>query len=586
MMLRRFAAFAFALALCFVFGGGKAFSERAQPTVPDNNTVLTGYLDAIVADTRVQNIFTKFIEPGFAKERFKEHMEVVRISSPSRQEIYRGIEMEKRFKAAGFNGAPNSDYYTVFSVDGVMPGAAINIVDGLPVWNACAVVKGSTPDSVVDNVTIFSRPKVVIEGHIDTVNPASIDASVRDGTIPAHVYDKIRIAPASDSLVNNAAELAAITTYLNFDENNKIIEDENFNKAYQRFDNITHAKENGGYRIYIPGYSDAMNNTMNVYQMAKLVKESGIKPVQDIWFCATSGEEGRGNLVGMKQLYGYNQQFDTTDNSLKGKNSLNIVANLSIDGSNLEIHYLGSYRYEVNYKEDGTKGNAAMAAARAVAGIAELRSPSEIDNAKPKTTYTVGIVYPASGNGAKDTSFEIDMRSPVPETLIEMRDAILPFYQKGANDENTAKGASVVQSVKWFGDRPAHRRNFDLMATDPLIYAGWKSYEMANGKTMTLPQYPQSSTSLNDNIPAAMGIPSVNLNIGVTAAGGNGHAFNEWGIPGNLANEQKNFKRVFLTLFAVAGMNKADNTNLVPAAYPNIAPRHVNGATDNWLSAQ
>ncbi len=563
-----------------LYGGGVVSAqEEQQPTRPDQNPVMDGYLEAIEQDARVQAMISQFGDEAFSKERFKEHMEVTRISSPSRYEIYRGIEMANRFKAAGFDGEAGSDYYTVFSPDGKMPGAAINIIDGGPVWNACAVVKGSTPDSVVDNVNIFSRPKVVIEGHIDTVNPASIEITDRTGnTIPAHVYDKVRIAPATDPLVSSPAELAAITETLNFDSDNKLIEDEAFNKAYKRFDNLSDAQANGGYRIYIPGYSDAMNNTMSVYQMAKLMREQGIKPVHDIWFCTTSGEEGRGNLVGMKQLYGYNQDAEVAELAEKGRNTLNIVANMSIDGGPMSIHYLGSYRYEVNYNSSNLAANAAMAAARAVAAIADVKSPSEQDPSKPKTTYTVGMVYPVGeDDGSKDTSFEIDMRSPVPETLEEINAIILPLYKKGADDENAKAGVNaVVQSIKWFGDRPAHRRSPHLMRTDPLIYAAWASWGMTKGTFRDLDQYPERSTSLNDNVPAAIGVPSVNMNIGVTAAGGGGHSFNEWGIPGKLEGEIANFKNVLYTLLAVAGMNGEDGSSeIVPAAYPDKAPRHV-----------
>lgn len=558
--------------------GGGVSAQEQQPTQPDPNPTIDGYLNAIAQDARIQAIISRFGNEDFSKTRFKDHMEVVRISSPSRQELYRAIEMSNRLKAIGFGS--DAGYEIVFNPTGNMAGAGIQLVDGRPVYQACAVIKGSTPDSVVDNVNIFSRPKVVIEGHIDTVNPASIEMTDLSGnTIPAHVYDKVRVAPAAEPLVSSPAELAAITETLNFDSNQKLIEDEVFTRVYRRFDNLSDARANGGYRIYIPGYSDAMNNTMSVYQMARLMKEQGIKPVHDIWFCFTAGEEGRGNLAGMKQLYGYNQDANVSTLEEKGKNTLNVVANLSIDGGNLSIHYLGSYRYEVNYNSSNIVANAAMAAARSVAAIADLRSPSELDSSKPRTTYTVGIVYPVGeDDGSKNTSFEIDMRSPVPDTLDEIRDVILPLYPKGADEENARAGVNaVVQSIKWFGDRPAHQRSYNLMATDPLIYAGWKSYEMANGTRMrSLPQYPRASTSLNDNVPAAIGVPSVNLNIGVTAAGGGGHAFNEWGIPGKIEKEVVNFRRVLYTLLAVAGMNGEGGSEVVPAAYPNKAPRHVN----------
>ena len=54
-------------------------------------------------------------------------------------------------------------------------------------------------------------------------------------------------------------------------------------------------------RIYVPGYSDAMGNTSSLFTLARLFQKNNIKPVYDLWICGTAGEEGKGNLAGMKQ---------------------------------------------------------------------------------------------------------------------------------------------------------------------------------------------------------------------------------------------------------------------------------------------
>ena len=59
----------------------------------------------------------------------------------------------------------------------------------------------------------------------------------------------------------------------------------------------------------------------------------------DIWVCGTTGEEGKGNLCGMKQLYGYSQEAG------KGNNALNFVASFSADTTRPKsgiVNYLGS----------------------------------------------------------------------------------------------------------------------------------------------------------------------------------------------------------------------------------------------------
>ena len=61
-------------------------------------------------------------------------------------------------------------------------------------------------------------------------------------------------------------------------------------------------------RIYVPGYGDMMPSTSNAFVLAAAMKKHNIKPVYDIWICGTAGEEGKGNLAGMKQLYGFDQK--------------------------------------------------------------------------------------------------------------------------------------------------------------------------------------------------------------------------------------------------------------------------------------
>ena len=154
-----------------------------------------------------------------------------------------------------------------------------------------------------------------------------------------------------------------------------MIEDDVWKKAYHRFYDLEEAKKKGGYRIYVPGFEDAMINTVAVMQTAKLMKKHNIRPVYDIWVCGTTGEEGKGTLCGMKQLYGYSQEAG------KGNNALNIVANFGADSTmpgDAIVNYIGSYRFEIKYTEPAgwkageARPSAAMAMSRAIASISEL----------------------------------------------------------------------------------------------------------------------------------------------------------------------------------------------------------------------
>lgn len=344
-----------------------------------------------------------------------------------------------------------------------------------------------------------------------------------------------------------------------------------------RYNDKAAAEAGNAYRIYVPGYSDAMANTIDVLYLAKYIKQLGIKPHYDLWICGTAGEEGRGNLSGMKQLYGYNQ--DTG----KGNNALNIVANFSIDGGGNTVNYLGSYRYEVQFTAKNAevgKPSGATAAALSVNKIANFKPENSVSS---KTTYTVGVVKcddtvrgdvawlsapPVNPDKSiQNCSFEVDMRSPEVVYLNQAREEIYPNFQLGATTENRRLGVddAVSMNIAWFGDRPAHVRSLDNPSDlDVAIYAAFTT--CAQTGACTFNSVPTGSSSLNDNVPAATGVPTINLNVAEAASYGGGHTFYEWGIPGSAEKEGKNVHRVLMTALLASGYNLSNGTLIEPLA--------------------
>ena len=545
-------------------------TAQAAVTQPNPNPQMDNNRALIKASREVKNVLSAY--RTFELARFEEHLEIARIASPSRQEYYRAKELYDRLKEAGFD--ESNLVFTGKNNSGIMPGAAVQQVDGLKVYQTCAIIPGTWAGATDGTNGVYARPKVVIEGHIDTVNPSAIPGFDPVAKPDPWYFEPVKMQPVWDSVnnrispvVETPAELAAITKELAFDANGKIVRNADYDEAIKSYDSLSGDGSNwtdeqkSAYRLYVPGYSDAIGNSIGVYHLAKLFKVYSVKPVHDIWFCFTAGEEGRGNLAGMKQLYGYNQDNAATNPADNGKNKLNIVANLSIDGGTMTVHYLGSYRYEINYK--GV--NSAKEAAKRIAQIADVKSPSETGDATERTTYTVGIAYQKDDGS---TSFEIDMRSPVVPVLNMMKERLYPKFGVG----ETVDGVEI-QSL-WFGDRPAHQRADELLATDPLIYAAWVTRDNPNATI------PSSSSSLNDNVPGAINVPSVNMNMGATAAGGGNHAFNEWGIRGSLDTEMDNTTRVVETLLMVSGLMDRYGNTIVPAAYGDVAPRHTNEVWD------
>ena len=517
------------------------FAASAVPVVTDT---IAKNAELMNADPAMQALLKEATSEEAQKWRFNTLLELARIASPSRFEMRRQAEITRRLvEEWGF--APED---VLTRPDGFLKGAGVQTVDGKPVYNVCVRIPGTygaRPDAVSYKGQL---PKVVLEGHIDTVNPAVLP--------PAETpYEAVKLQKVNEPIVKTRDELKALPLEVHFDKNGKVIEDEIWQKAYKRYQNIEDARKKDGYRIYVPGYNDAMINTVAVMQVAKLMKKHNIRPVYDIWVCGTTGEEGKGN------------------------NALNIVANFGADSTkpgSAIVNYLGSYRFEIKYVEpEGWKPgdkrpSAAMAMSRAVAAISDLKTPWDADKSAERTTYTVGVAK-CEGPKARSTActLMVDMRSPTQGPLSAIRARIEPEFQKAMDAENARYGLkagdknAVSMELVWFGDRPAYQRPH---YNDIAMQALWQASKTAG--IDVIDKVPERAASLNDNVPAAVGVPTVNTNVGANAGGGGGHTWYEWGIPGNGVDEGKRVYRFLMMGLLASGYNLADGS----VVEPNVGP--------------
>jgi acetylornithine deacetylase/succinyl-diaminopimelate desuccinylase-like protein len=495
-----------------------------------------------------------------AKARWNQFLELVRIPSPSRQENLKAAEIHKRLVSEwGFTQAE-----VMTRADGVIPASDTNIVDNLPVYNACVVIKGSYSSQPGAQNYKGQYPKVLVEGHIDVVNPEDLNL------LPANDrFNHIKLQPYAQPVVATPEELAAIPVELSFDARGRVIENDAYATASKIFANAKDAEANGGVRIYVPGYGDMMPSTSNAFVLAAAMKKHKIRPVYDIWICGTAGEEGKGNLAGMKQLYGFDQKAGT------GSNPLNIVANFGLEGGGV-VNFLGSYRFEMKFKAPSPRPNgpsAPEAMAAAIAMIADVKTPSELRPGAPRTTYTVGRASceppPAANMAVPSCSLEVDMRSPQKEILDEIRHTIEPMFQAGVTAENARHGRkdggdeAISLELVWYGLRPAYNaESVDNVA----IHAGLQSGIQLG--VVNSPMVGTGSGSLNDNVPANTGIPTYQFSLASSAAGAGGHAFWEWGTRGTPANEVARMHRVLTAALIVSGFHAADGTVVQPAVGP------------------
>ena len=554
--MNTFVPTALAAALCSAVFAASA----AVPVITDG---VSRGATLIHADPAMQALLAEATSEEAQKWRFNTLLELARIASPSRFEMRRQAEITRRLvEEWGF--APED---VLTRPDGFLKGAGVQTVDGKPVYNVCVRIPGTygaRPDAVSYKGQL---PKVVLEGHIDTVNPGVLP--------PAETpYEAVKLQKVSDPIVKTREELKALALEVRFDKNGKVIEDEVWKKAYHRFNDLEEAKKKGGYRIYVPGFEDAMINTVAVMQTAKLMKKHNIRPVYDIWVCGTTGEEGKGNLCGMKQLYGYSQEAG------KGNNALNIVANFGADSTmpgDAIVNYIGSYRFEIKYTEPAgwkageARPSAAMAMSRAIASISDLKTAWDLDKKAEKTTYTVGVAScddPAKSRSTNCTLM-VDMRSPTQAPLSAIRAQIEPEFKKAMDAENAKYGLktgdknAVSMELVWFGDRPAYQRPH---YNDIAMQAYWQASKTADIDVVKA--VPEEAASLNDNVPAAVGVPTVNVNLGTVAGGGGGHTWYEWGVPGNGVDEGKRLYRFLMMGLLASGYNMTDGKVLEPGVGP------------------
>jgi len=515
--------------------------------------------EKIATDPQVAALLAEQRTDAAAKARWNQFLELVRIPSPPRQEHLKAAEIHRRLvNEWGFS--PDE---VMTRADGVIPASDTNIVDGLPVYNACVVIKGSYAGRADAQHYKGQFPKVLVEGHSDVVNPEELPKS-GDPSI------RIKLQPYAQPVVATPEELAAIPDELSFDAGGRVVENDKYATASKVFANAKEAEAGGGVRIYVPGYGDMMPSTSNAFVLAAAMKKHKIRPVYDIWICGTAGEEGKGNLAGMKQLYGFDQKAGD------GSNPLNFVANFGLEGGGI-VNFVGSYRFEMKFKAPFARANgpsAPAAMAAAIAKIAEVKTPTDLSGPDaPKTTYTVGRASceppQKPGMGVPSCTLEVDMRSTRKETLDDIRKAIEPAFQAGASAENARHGRKdgsaegITLELMWYGLRPAYvAESVDNVA----VHAGLQSGIQLG--VLSAPTVGTGSGSLNDNVPAHTGVPTYQFTLASSAAGAGGHAFWEWGTRGAPATEVARMHRVLTAALIVSGFHAADGTIVPPAVDP------------------
>lgn len=286
-------------------------------------------------------------------------------------------------------------------------------------------------------------------------------------------------------------------------------------------------------RYYAPGIGDDSRGLAVLLAVIEVLEESGIETGADIMFAGNVGEEGRGDLRGVKAIFRDHPEIDGF---------------ISVDGvrmTRITIGGTGSRRFEFRFSGPGGHSfgsfgiaSAVHAMGRAIARIAELRTPSY-----PKTTFTVGTVDGGTSVNsiAADAVFAIDMRSNSPEELVQLEAQAKEAALAAVAEENARwnNGEISVEFVL-IGDRPTGL----TPVSSPIVQAAALAFE-AND----IPLQELGISSTDSNVPMSLGIPAITLAGG--GDGGGAHSPGEWFAP-----EESHLgpQTILLTILALAGI--------------------------------
>ncbi|RAK60295.1 peptidase M20 [Phenylobacterium hankyongense] len=295
-----------------------------------------------------------------------------------------------------------------------------------------------------------------------------------------------------------------------------------------------------GDRLYAPGVGDDVTGLATLLTVVRAMNAAGIKTKSDIVFMGNVGEEGLGDLRGVRYFF------------TKGKYKDRTKAFFSLDGGGVDdvtTGGTGSKRYRVTFKGPGGHSygafgivNPMSAMSRAVDNFYLTQVPT-----KPKTTYSASVVGGGTSVNSipREVWMEFDMRSEDTGELAKVEKSLLKSIADGVDAENAARSTAVgkiTYEAKLVGDRPAG-------ATDPksdLVQYATAAFGGAGGVKYGI-------GSSDSNIPMSLGIPAITTSrVAVTDRT---HSVDEWVEVTKAPNVQVKAANL-VTILAIAGPSK------------------------------
>lgn len=267
-------------------------------------------------------------------------------------------------------------------------------------------------------------------------------------------------------------------------------------------------------KMYAPGIGDNTRGLVTILGVLRAMEHAGIETEADVLFVGNVGEEGLGDLRGVKHLFRDGAERIDTLIAVDGGESTRIV-----------YGGVGSHRYKITFQGPGGHSwgafglaNPHHALGRAIQ-IFDENAPT-VTSVGEKTSYNIGRI--GGGTSINSIPFEswmeVDMRSGSQDKLDDIDEVLKAAVEQALQEENAGRldGPELTVDVDRVGTRPAAEGD----STSPVV-------QRAMAATLAFGVQPSLRISSTDsNLPISKGIPAVTMSRG--GVSGNSHSPDEW----------------------------------------------------------
>ena len=298
-----------------------------------------------------------------------------------------------------------------------------------------------------------------------------------------------------------------------------------------------------GSKLYGPGVSDNGTGIIATLAIAGALQAATIQHALPFVFIGNVGEEGEGDLRGMRHVFATPQWKE------------GIAYSIVIDGAGAETivaEALGSRRFEVivrgpgghSWSDFGTP-NPIIVLGRVIEEFSQTPVP-----VSPKTTFNIGVIRGGTSVNSipESASMRVDLRSTSMSEIDRLERALRLALDRAVDLENSTLGAqssrkprTVQSEVVEIGNRPAGE-----LPTDARILKVIRAVDAHLGN---LAQVQRASTDAN--VPLSLGREAIA--IGGGGSGGGAHTLQEWF---DCNGRDVGLKRILLTMLALAGIGE------------------------------